>query len=542
MSVLVDAIIRSSLILMTGLAAAWLLRKQPAALRHWIIAATLALAVAQPVISRVLPALPVPTVNWSVRQPVPEPTVETTFAIEPGTPESTPSATPGSSNWPRVLMLVWFAGVTISLSSLIGGAIWLMWLGARASEAGDRWHAAADGLRARMGVTRPVRILVTTHPALLVTWGTISPVILLPADARGWSPDRIRLVLAHELAHLVRRDWIIQLAAEVARAFNWFNPLFWIACAELRRESEHACDDTVLDLGVGGTSYASHLLDLARTFSVHGRTWLPAPSIARPSTLERRVRAMLNPQVDRRPVSMTRRAQLAAVLLAVALPIAAAAQAVGTPAGSVVDPSGRPLADAVIRLTVMGNSEQVYETRSDANGAFQFSPVPAGEYMLALRYPGFSSTRQRIQLSGGGTTITLRAQVGTLRETVTVTGGPGGGTTGPRSVQTAGWPGRADCAPSATGGQLTPPMKIRDVRPRYKQEWIDAKLEGAILMQATIGADGNVRSVDVISPVNADLEDEAMAAVSQWQFTPTYLNCEPVEVRMYVTVQFKVEQ
>ena len=251
---------------------------------------------------------------------------------------------------------------------------------------------------------------------------------------------------------------------------------------------------------------------------------------------------MLNPQVDRSPVSMTRRVQLAAVLLAVALPIAAAAQAVGTPAGSVVDPSGRPLADAVIRLTVMGNSEQVYETRSDANGAFQFPAVPAGEYMLALRYPGFSSTRQRIQLSGGATTIQLRAQVGTLRETVTVMGGTGGGTSGPRSVQTAASPGRSDCSPSTTGGQLTPPMKIRDVRPRYKQEWIDAKLEGAILMQATIGVDGNVRSVDVISPVNADLEDEAMAAVSQWQFTPTYLNCEPVDVRMYVTVHFKVEQ
>ena len=83
---------------------------------------------------------------------------------------------------------------------------------------------------------------------------------------------------------------------------------------------------------------------------------------------------MLNPQVDRRPVSMTRRVQLAAVLLAVALPIAAAAQAVGTPAGTVVDPSGRPLADAVIRLTVMGNSEQVYETRSDANGVNTWPP------------------------------------------------------------------------------------------------------------------------------------------------------------------------
>jgi len=333
---------------------------------------------------------------------------------------------------------------------------------------------------------------------------------------------------------------MIQLAAEIVRAVNWFNPLFWLACARLRRESEYACDDVVLDLGIGGTSYASHLIDLARTFSVHGRTWLPAPSIARPSTLERRVRAMLNPQVNRRPVSMKRRAALAAALFAVALPIAAASQAMSTPAGTVVDPTGRPLVDATLRLTTLGNSEQVFETRTDTTGAFQFSPVPAGEYMLAVRYPGFSGSRQRIPLSGGGTTISLRVRVGTLQETITVTGGPGGN--GPRTVESAVAPGREACTPSTVGGQITPPMKVRDVRPRYRQEWIDAKLGGVILMEAKIGTDGAVKSVDVISPVNADLEDEAIAAVSQWRFTPTYLNCEPIEVQMYVTIQFKAEQ
>lgn len=249
---------------------------------------------------------------------------------------------------------------------------------------------------------------------------------------------------------------------------------------------------------------------------------------------------MLNPQLDRRPVSMMRRVMFAVVLLCAALPIAAASQAMSTPSGTVSDPMGRPLANAVMRLTTVGNSEQMFETRTDDNGTFQFAPVPAGEYMLAVRYPGFSASRQRMQLSGGGTTITLRVQVGTLQERITVTGGPGGN--GPRNVQTAPAPAPQACTPSVTGGQVTPPMKIRDVRPRYRQEWIDAKVEGVILLQARIGTDGAVKGVDVISPVNVDLEDEAMAAVSQWQFTPTYLNCEPVEVQMYVTVAFKTEQ
>jgi len=396
-------------------------------------------------------------------------------------------------------------------------------------------------VRNQLGIPRAVSVLVTNHPALLVTWGAISPVILLPRDAQSWSNDRIRLVLAHEMAHLIRGDWMIQLFAEVARAINWFNPLFWLACARLRRESEYACDDIVLDLGIGGTSYASHLIDLARTFSVHGRTWLPAPSIARPSTLERRVRAMLNPHVNRRPVSIMRRAALAAVLLALALPIAAASQAVSTPSGTVIDPSGRPLSDAVLRLNSMTNTDQVFETRSDANGMFQFTPVPPGDYMLGVRYPGFSSSRQRLQLRAGEYTIALKAQVGTLQETISVRGGGSDNNDAARYEQSATAPSSPTCSASAAG-QLTPPMKIRDVRPRYKQAWIDAGLEGNLLMQARIGTDGRVRSVDVLSPVNAELEDEAIAAVSQWQFSPTFLNCEPIEVQMYVNVSFKLER
>ena len=71
MSLLIDAIVRSSLVLVVGLAAVWVLRKQPAALRHWILAAALGLAAAQPVISRVIPGLPLPAINWSEEESVP---------------------------------------------------------------------------------------------------------------------------------------------------------------------------------------------------------------------------------------------------------------------------------------------------------------------------------------------------------------------------------------------------------------------------------------------------------------------------------------
>ena len=536
MSVAVEMILRSSLVVGVGLSAVLLLRSQPAAVRHWVLAATLVLAGAQPALNSVAPAWSVPVLSPPmvlVDGPVFGGGVELDQLVV-----TTSSAAP-SVDWAQVAIVVWIAGVLASLGTLAVGALWLSWLGSRARSAGEPWLAAERDVRQQMGLRWQVRVLITPHPALLVTWGLHSPVILLPEDADTWSSERVRLVLAHEMAHLRRGDWLTQLGAELIRSVNWFNPLFWLASAQLRRESEHACDDIVLESGIGGTSYASHLVDLARRFSIHGRTWLPAPSIARPSTLERRVRAMLNPHLNRRPVSVWRRVAIAVVLVAIALPIAAAARAQNAPGGTVSDPSGRPLADAAVRFAALAG-EPVFDTRTDANGNFLFQDIPAGEYLLSVRSPGFSTQRQRIRLNGGAVTLTLKLPVGTLRETVTVRG-PGVAADEARKVASAANYTAPACTPSEVGGKLTPPRKLRDVRPRYKAEWAGRNLKGSVLMQATIGLDGKVRNVESVAAGEADLEDEAIAAISQWEFSPTYLNCQPVEVRMFVTVAFETE-
>ena len=539
MSFVLESVLRSSLVLAIGFTALAVLRHKPAALRHWVLIASLVLAALQPAINQIVPAWRIagasqpPTLMGNV------PAVGTEVAFELPTAAMRASSSL-NANWTAIAYRTWAAGVMVSLAILLTGAAWLTWLTSRASDAGAEWQAAADDVRRRLQLRRAVRVAVTQHPAMLVTWGVVNPVILLPKAAAAWPADRIELVLAHEMAHLARHDWLIQLSAEMLRAINWFNPLFWIACARLRRESEYACDDIVLDLGTGGTTYAGHLVDLARSFSAHGRTWLPAPSIARSSTLERRVRAMLNPKLDRHPVSMKSRAALAAVLLAIAVPIAAASLAAGQPSGVLRDPSGRVLPNATVRLTAVA-SDATHETVSDAGGGFVFTGIPDGDYLLSARLPGFLSSRQRLRISGGMEPIVLTLQVGTLKETILVTSGdPNEGLRKTVSASRAAAP--PACGSTELGGNLKPPMKLRDVRPRYRQALIDANVEGSILLQARIGVDGKVREVEVVSPVHADLEDEAIAAVSQWEFSPTYLNCEPIEVRMYVTVSFKIER
>src|SRR5207247_5944181 len=153
------------------------------------------------------------------------------FPIAPGT---TPAAPPISLR--GVVQLIWAAGSAIAFGMLVAGLGRLHWLAAHAREAADeRWKSMLG----------PVRLLESDHPTLLVTWGSARPEIILPLSARQWSDERMRVVLWHELAHIQRGDWLVQMMAEVLRAVYWFNPLIWIACGRLRFESEQACDDAV---------------------------------------------------------------------------------------------------------------------------------------------------------------------------------------------------------------------------------------------------------------------------------------------------------
>src|SRR5262249_47808385 len=135
--------------------------------------------------------------------------------------------------------------------------------------------------------------------------------------------ERIRVVLTHEFAHIKRWDWPVQLVAELARAVYWFNPLFWLICRQLRSESEHACDDVVLNTGFDAKDYAAHLLDLARALKQSHRAWSPVLAMSRPPNLERRFTAMLNPSLNHRSVNRAAVFVSCAAALGVTLPLAA---------------------------------------------------------------------------------------------------------------------------------------------------------------------------------------------------------------------------
>ena len=92
-------------------------------------------------------------------------------------------------------------------------------------------------------------------------------------------------------------------------------------------------------------------------------------------------------------------------------------------------------------------------------------------------------------------------------------------------------------APIRVGGNIKPPTKTRDVRPRYPSIAQSARVTGVVILEATIGPDGKVQDTRVLRSIPL-LDQAAIDAVSQWEYSPTLLNGTPVPIIMTVTVQF----
>ena len=178
--------------------------------------------------------------------------------------------------WRWALLATWAAGSAAGVLGLAAGLARLLGVRRRAEPVSDpRWLALAAAMAKRYGIRRRVQLLTAADNTPPATWGLIRPAILLPSNAMQWDGDRARAVLAHEFAHVARGDWATQLAAELTRAALWWHPLMWMLASRLRRESELACDDRVIDSRVQAADYAAHLLAIARTCRLAPPSALP---------------------------------------------------------------------------------------------------------------------------------------------------------------------------------------------------------------------------------------------------------------------------
>lgn len=103
-----------------------------------------------------------------------------------------------------------------------------------------------------------------------------------------------------------------------------------------------------------------------------------------------------------------------------------------------------------------------------------------------------------------------------------------------------GGPPVIDTGPMRVGGDIQAPERLVYVPPEYPELARRARLSGVVILEATIDRDGNVTNVNILRGLGLGLDESAVRAVSQWQYTPTFYNGRPVEVLLTVTVQFQL--
>jgi TonB family protein len=545
------------------LACAWItviaLRQRSSALRHHVWAAAILASLALPFFALLLPAwhsttLGSAAVLWSPSHA--NAAGSNSYAI----PSIFVDAVAASSAFNKLViavLLAWVLGFSFVFVRLAAGLARLAWVSAHAKPLFDEdWMRAVLELSQFHKLARSVRLLQCgSSLAMPLTWGILRPVIVLPSGAAHWTEDGRRVVLSHELAHIARHDWLLQICAELARCFYWFHPLVWLAAARLRQESERASDDAVLRSGIAPSHYASQLLDLARTLENSGRAWSTALAIARPSNLERRFAAMLNPSLNRRHLSPKAKFLIPLLALCALVPLAAlrlpGQNLSGKFTGTILDPSGGAVPNATI---VMTNHKAntcapslalppctVDMTTSDADGNFVFKALPAGEYEMKVLKPGFATyfAPQVVLDPGRDLAMTAKLNIGSINETVDVQAE--GSAKSAAAAQALEAEAKSKATRIRIGGNVEAAKVITKVQPIYPESAKDAGVQGTVLLHAVVGMDGRPLQLQVLnSQINPDLARAAVEAVSQWRYQPTLLNGEPVEIDTTIQVKFSL--
>jgi beta-lactamase regulating signal transducer with metallopeptidase domain len=243
--------------------ALWALEGRDSRLRYAVACAGLLLMVMAPLVTFFL-----------IREPSPTLFVASGHGLSasPSTIVASASTLAPRGDWPGGfdkflpwVVILWASGSLAMSLRLAGGWVWLQWVRRRpdTQPAPDADQLLLLRLCQRMGVGSNLRLLLcwsVPGPTLL---GWLKPVILIPpAMLAGLSPQQFEFILAHELAHVLRHDYLVNLLQSIAEVLFFFHPAVWWVSKKIRQEREQASDDLAVRLCGDALDYAQALTAL----------------------------------------------------------------------------------------------------------------------------------------------------------------------------------------------------------------------------------------------------------------------------------------
>jgi uncharacterized protein involved in exopolysaccharide biosynthesis len=211
----------------------------------------------------------------------------------------------------------WFAGVIFFSLRLTGGFWSLRRLRRTGNQAVDTgWLEALNDLRCRFEIWRPVRLMNSALVQVPTVIGWIRPLILVPVSmASGLAPEQLEALLAHELAHIRRFDYVVNLFQCVIETLMFYHPAVWWISRIIREEREHCCDELVVRI-------CGDRLGYARALSVLEELRVETPQLAFAASggsLLGRIRRLLGAPDDAGPIRSRQIAGLLVLLFGIVL-------------------------------------------------------------------------------------------------------------------------------------------------------------------------------------------------------------------------------
>ena len=470
-------LVRSGLILAGAEVARRSMRHSAAADRHRILIAAFSLLLLWPLLSAVLPELPIslPLRGTGDGIVTVQQTV-TSFLQSDVAPHS-------SVSWALIL---WLCGAVLVLIPVAMGYRRIGRIARRATLLEDeQWQTLLTEECSRLRLRQTPVLMICAGAATPFTFGVLRPRILLPADCQQWTPVRRRAVLLHELAHIQRHDLLWQLFANVATSLWWFQPLCWWNRSNLRRESERACDAMVVQAGILPSEYARELLAIAQTVPPDLCRSTVGLAMVQPGELESRLHAILRP-----PSMVLRKRSVVAIT-------------------------------ALIGVTVSASALSIFPEQSSLPGGYKVKRTLMSGLLASA---GLSAAALGAPALSNNTTAMTAAQAPHYNAAAK----------DPR----AGDEQSSNEKVIRVGGKVAQANVIKKVQPIYPVSAKQAHIQGQVQLDVKISKEGEPYDIHVISAPSDDLAQSAIEAVQQWRYRPTLLNGEPVAIDTVVNVNY----
>ncbi len=163
----------------------------------------------------------------------------------------------------HLIVLCWIAGAFLFSLRIVSGWWYISRLKSEATVLDDQWSAQLKALAQQLRIDRVVKLAESSRIDVPMVLGCLRPVILVPVGMlSGLSMQQVESIFLHELAHVRRHDYLINIIQSFVETIFFFNPFVWIISGIIRREREYCCDDEVISTNRSALTYARALAQL----------------------------------------------------------------------------------------------------------------------------------------------------------------------------------------------------------------------------------------------------------------------------------------